>query len=76
MTLTTTSRMGFGSMQLTGPGHWGAEHHRVDERGRCWFCWTAPRGWRLWPKRTTCTVHSALSFCLRQPERFVLSVIR
>jgi pyridoxine 4-dehydrogenase len=24
MTLTTSCRLGFGSMQLTGPGHWGA----------------------------------------------------
>jgi hypothetical protein len=49
--------------------------HRVDEHGRCSTCRSAPRAWWPWPKRITCTVHSALSFYLRQPERFVLSVI-
>jgi hypothetical protein len=49
--------------------------HRVDERGRCSICRTIPRGWRRWPKHTTCIVDNALSFYLHQPERFVLSVI-
>ena len=49
--------------------------HRVDERGRCSICRTIPRGWRRWPKRTTCTVDNALSFYLHQPERLVFSVI-
>lgn len=51
------------------------QRHEVDAQGRCSICRTSPRGWRRWPKRTTCTVHSALGFFLRQPERFVLSVI-
>lgn len=51
------------------------ELHGVDERGRCLFCRAARRQWWLWPKRTTCTVHSALGFFLRQPEWAVLSVI-
>lgn len=52
------------------------ERHGVDEGARCLFCRAARRGWRwLWPKRTTCTVHSALGFFLRQPEWVVLSVI-
>jgi hypothetical protein len=51
------------------------QRHTVDEQGRCSICRTAPRGWRRWPQRATCTVNSALSFYLSQPERFVLSVI-
>ena len=49
--------------------------HRVDRHGRCPICRATPRWWSPWPKRVPCTVHSALSFHLRQPERFVLPVI-
>jgi hypothetical protein len=49
--------------------------HRVDRHGRCLICRAIPRWWRPWPKRVFCTVHAALGFALRQPERFVLSVI-
>jgi hypothetical protein len=52
------------------------ELHRVDERGQCSFCWrTSRQWWRPWPRRITCTVHSALGFFLRQPDWAVLSVI-
>lgn len=52
------------------------ELHRVDEYGRCSICWPLRRAWWWpWPKRTTCTVHSSLSFHLRQPDRFVLAAI-
>jgi hypothetical protein len=51
------------------------QRHKVDEHGRCSICRSVPRAWWPWPKRTTCTVHSALSFDLRQPERFPLSAI-
>ncbi len=52
------------------------ERHRVDTHGRCSTCQSVPRaGWRLWPKRVPCTVHSALSFYLRQPDWAMLSVI-
>ena len=49
--------------------------HRVDRRGRCPICRATLRWWWPWPKRVSCTVHAALGFHLRQPERFVLSVI-
>ena len=49
--------------------------HRVDRHGRCPICRAAPRWWWPWPKRIPCTVHAALGFALRQPERFVLSAI-
>lgn len=46
--------------------------HRLDECGRCSICWPVPRRWwRPWPKRSMCTVHTALSFHLRQLKRFV-----
>lgn len=52
------------------------QRHRVDERGRCAICRVARRSWwRLWRRRSTCTVHSALSFYLRQPDWAVLSVV-
>jgi hypothetical protein len=41
------------------------QRHTVDEHGHCSICRIPPRGWRRWPKRTTCTVNSALSFYLR-----------
>lgn len=52
------------------------ERHRIDEHGRCAVCWTVPRRWwRPWPRRSTCTVYSALNFWLRQPVESVLSTI-
>jgi hypothetical protein len=52
------------------------ERHRLDRYGRCPICWSVPRTWwRRWPKRSTCTVHTALGFYLRQPARFVLAVM-
>ena len=49
---------------------WLQQQHRVDEHGRCLL----PRTWWWpWPKRTTCTVHSALGFYLGQSDRFVLA---
>ena len=51
------------------------ERHRVDERGRCPICRPLPSTWwRPWPQRSTCTVHTALSFYLRQPHRFITAV--
>ncbi|MGI9004084.1 MAG: hypothetical protein ACR2GH_20955 [Pseudonocardia sp.] len=44
------------------------QHHRVDARGRCSICRATPRAWWPWPKRIPCTVHTALSFHLRQPQ--------
>lgn len=50
--------------------------HGVDEHGRCsTTCRSVPRMWWPWPKRITCTVHSALSFYLRQPELFVSAAV-
>lgn len=38
------------------------EWHWLDRHGRCAICWPIPRTWwRPWPKRSTCTVHAALS---------------
>ena len=55
---------------------WLQQRHRVDADGRCSICRTAPRGWWWpWSKRTTCTVYKALSFHLRQPDRFVLAAV-
>lgn len=55
---------------------WLQQRHRVDKRGRCSICRPARRAWwRLWPQRTTCTVHAALSFYLRQPDWAVLPAI-
>lgn len=52
------------------------ERHGIDERGRCAVCWAVPRRWwRPWPRRSTCTVYSALSFFLRQPTESVLATI-
>ncbi|MGH3776481.1 MAG: hypothetical protein ACRDRR_12255 [Pseudonocardiaceae bacterium] len=52
------------------------QSHQVDEQGRCSICWPVPRTWwRPWPRRSACTVHTALSFYLRQPDRFVLAAI-
>ncbi|MGH3806762.1 MAG: hypothetical protein ACRDRU_09035 [Pseudonocardiaceae bacterium] len=53
------------------------ERHTIDKHGRCGQCWQAPRRWRRpWPKRSTCSVHAALSFFLRQPDDFVLTALR
>jgi hypothetical protein len=54
---------------------WLQQHHRVDQRGRCSICRSPRRAWWPWPKRTTCTVYTALRFHLRQPDRFVLAAI-
>ncbi|MGH3947640.1 MAG: hypothetical protein ACRDSE_00730 [Pseudonocardiaceae bacterium] len=51
------------------------QRHRVDNRGRCSTCRAAHRAWWPWPPRTTCTVHAALSFYLRQPDWAVLPAI-
>jgi hypothetical protein len=50
--------------------------HQVDAHGRCSVCRTAPRtGWWPWPRRSTCTVHTALRFHLGQPDQFILAAI-
>ena len=52
------------------------ERHQVDNHGRCSVCRPLqPTWWRPWPKRSVCTVHSALGFFLRQPGRFVLPAV-
>jgi hypothetical protein len=35
--------------------------HPKDNQGRCLVCYVPPRGWRWWPKTTSCTVDDALS---------------
>lgn len=52
------------------------ERHPIDKHGRCGRCWTPPRRWCPWPKRSTCSVHAALSLFLRQPDDFVLTTLR
>lgn len=48
--------------------------HRLDQRGRCLVCRPVPRHWwRLWPTRSTCTVHIMLCFHMRQRECFGLA---
>lgn len=48
--------------------------HRIDRQGRCGVCWPVPRSWWWpWRRRSTCTVHAALSFHLRQPSNFILT---
>lgn len=43
--------------------------HRPDERGRCSVCWLVPRHWWCpWPRRSTCTVHSALGSTCTNPS--------
>jgi hypothetical protein len=52
------------------------ERHRIDENGWCGVCWAVPRRWwRPWPRRSTCTVYSALDFFLRQRTEAVLAAI-
>jgi hypothetical protein len=52
---------------------WLQQRHRVDEHGRCSICRVTLRAWwRRWPRRSMCTVHTALTFHLRQSDRFVL----
>ncbi|MGH3833131.1 MAG: hypothetical protein ACRDRS_22310 [Pseudonocardiaceae bacterium] len=42
------------------------QRHRLDARGHCAVCWPR-RWWCPWtPKKSSCTVHAALSFFLRQ----------
>lgn len=52
---------------------WLQQRHRVDERGRCSACWTVCAWWWPWPRRSTCTVYTALSCHLRRPDRLVLA---
>lgn len=55
---------------------WLQQRHRVDDRGQCSICWTRPHAWWWpWPRRSFCTVQTALSFCLHQPDRFVLPTL-
>jgi hypothetical protein len=43
------------------------DRHRIDARGWCAVCRPVPRTWRRpRPKRSTCTVHAALSYFLPQ----------
>ncbi len=42
--------------------------HPIDTRGRCEVCCPPRHWWRRWPRRSTCTVHTALSFYLWQPR--------
>lgn len=45
------------------------QRHRLDTHGRCAVC-RPRRRWCPWPpKRSTCTVHAALSFFLQQPGK-------
>ncbi|MGH3838868.1 MAG: hypothetical protein ACRDSF_24710, partial [Pseudonocardiaceae bacterium] len=36
--------------------------HPIDAHGRCALCRPPRRWWRVWPKRSMCSVHVALSF--------------
>lgn len=50
------------------------ERHEVDRYGRCRRC--AARRWcRPWRRPNSCSVHSALVFCLTQPFKFVLPAL-
>lgn len=50
--------------------------HQVDAHGCCSMCWAGPRmWWWFWPRRSTCTVHTALRFHLGQPDQFILAAI-
>lgn len=52
------------------------QRHQVDAHGRCPICRAAPSAWWWpWPRRSTCTVHTALGFHLGQPDRFILAAI-
>lgn len=52
------------------------QRHSIDARGRCRVCWPVPpRWWYPWPRRSTCTVYTALNFWLRQPVESVLAAI-
>jgi hypothetical protein len=51
------------------------ERHDVDRRGRCMRCGPRRRWWRPWHRRHSCSVYSALRFCLGQPFRFVLPAV-
>jgi hypothetical protein len=43
------------------------DRHWIDRHGRCAICWPIPRKWwRPWPKRSLCTVHTALTFFFQQ----------
>jgi hypothetical protein len=51
------------------------ERHELDKRGRCSVCRAAPRWYRPWPTRTTCTVRAELCFSLRHLDRLAPSII-
>lgn len=46
--------------------------HEVDRHGRCVRCAAPRRWWWSWRRPRSCSVYSALGFCLTQPFRFVL----
>lgn len=51
------------------------EQHVVDRYGSCGRC-AARRGWcRPWRRSDSCSVYSALIFCLTQPFEFVLPAV-
>lgn len=49
--------------------------HPIDAHGRCVLCRPPRCWWWPWPKRSTCSVHVALSFFLRQPSDFVRTAL-
>jgi hypothetical protein len=52
------------------------QKHLVNGDAQCGICRSTRDGWwRLWPRRTVCSVHAALSFFLRQPPGHVLAVL-
>jgi hypothetical protein len=54
---------------------WLQQHHQVNDHGHCPTCRPRQRrSWWPWPRRSTCTVHTALSLHLRQPDRLALAV--
>jgi hypothetical protein len=62
-------------IRLVGVLVWLQERHRVDGRGRCSICRAAPAVWWPWPRRSACTVFTALSLYLHESARFVLAAL-
>jgi hypothetical protein len=61
-------------VRVLGALMWLQQHHRVNDHGHCPTCRSPQRAWwRPWPRRSTCTVHTALSLNLRQPDRLALA---